>query len=124
MAASNRGSALGNQVTFQELSHHEPHALVHDQLGHDQQRQRDQKADMHFHVPQERDGDVPTQRLAFQRREYQERQPGQQRDEEDAAVQEIQSSPGQMRPPQQLEERPAQDEREVPWLLEHICMAG
>jgi hypothetical protein len=60
------------------LLHHEPHALVHHQLGNDQQRQRHQKADMHVYVQQEGYGHAPAQRLSFQCREHQERQPGEQ----------------------------------------------
>jgi hypothetical protein len=49
---------LGNQVALQELPHYETHALMHDQLGNDQRRQRNEKPAMHFDVQQEGYGDA------------------------------------------------------------------
>ena len=57
MAPLNRGSAvLGNQMAFQELLHHGAHALMHEELGTDQQRHRHQETDVNLDVPAERDG--------------------------------------------------------------------
>ena len=100
-------------MAFQELLHHGTHALVHHQLGNDQQGHRHQEADVNFHVQQEGHGHAPAQHLSFQGREHQERQPGKQRDDDDALAHQHQRIVGQMRPAQELEERPAQDEREV-----------
>lgn len=80
-------AALGNQISLQKLCDHETHALVNHKLGNDQQRQRHQKANMHVNVHQEGHGHAPAQRVSFQSREHQERQPGQQRDHEDALLQ-------------------------------------
>ena len=75
---------------------------------------------MRFHVQQEGYGDVSPQRLSFHNRQHQERQPGQQRDHEDALLQQLQRIPGQMGPTQKLEERSAKDQREVFRFSEHI----
>jgi len=56
---------------------------------------------------------LPPQHLSFQSREQKERQPGKQRDDDDAPAQQLQRIVHQTRPAQKLEERPAQDEREV-----------
>ena len=76
--------ALGNQIAVEELPHHKTHALVHHKLRRDEQRHHHQKTDMNFHVQQERYGRAPAQRVSFQSREHQERQPGEQRDDDDA----------------------------------------
>ena len=73
---------------------------------------------MNFHVQQEGYGRIPAEQLSFQNRERQERRPGKQRDDDDALVHQHQRIIGQVRPTQKLEERPAQDEREVPWISE------
>ncbi len=57
---------VGDQAALQELLHHRPHAPVHDQLGHDQQRHRQQKADVKLDVVEKRQRDA-TPRVAFQR---------------------------------------------------------
>ena len=116
-----RQGALGDQIAVQELLHHRPHAPVHHQLGNDQQRQRHQEADMYFHVQQERHGRAPAQQLPFQSREQQQRQPGEQRDDEDALAQQLSASSGQVRPAQKLEKRPAQDERKILGLLKILA---
>ena len=115
-----RHGALGNQIAVEELPHHKTHALVHHKLRNDEQRHRHQKADMNLHVQQEGYGRAPAQRLSFQSREHQERQPGEQRDDDDALAHQLQRIAGQMRPAQKLEERPAQDEREVLWFSEDV----
>ena len=108
-----RQAALGDQIAVMELLHHQPHAPVNDKLRKDQQRQRHQKADMNFHVQQERHGGAPAQQLPFQSREQEKGQPGEQRDDEDPLHQEFKSVSGEMRPAQKLEERPPQDERKL-----------
>ena len=108
-----RHGAFGDQIAFQELLHHETHAPVHDKLGNDQQGHRHQEADVNFQVQQERHGRAPAQQLPFQSGEHQERQPGKQRDDDNTPPHQPQRIVGQMRPTQKLEERPAQDEREV-----------
>ena len=100
-------------MTLQELPDHEAQALVHDQLRSDQQRQRDEKADMRVHVEQKGHCCGAAQRLPFHHRQQQERHPGKQREEDETSAHELERIAGQMRPTQQLEERPAQDKREV-----------
>jgi hypothetical protein len=72
-----------------------------------------QEADVNLHVQQKRHGRTAAQHLSLQGRQHQERQPGQQRDDEDALAHQQQRVVGQVRPAQKLEERPAQDQREV-----------
>ena len=86
---------------------------MHHQLGDDQQRHRDEEADVNFDVHQERHGHAAAQQPSFHCREHQERQPGKQRDDDDSLAHHQQRIVGQVRPAQELEERPAQDEREV-----------
>ena len=64
-------------------------------------------------VHQEGNGDASADQLSFQGREQQQRQPGQQRDDDDALARQFQRVVSQMRPKQELEERPPMDEREV-----------
>jgi len=65
---------------------------------------------VNLHVPQEGYSQVVVQHLSLQGRKHQERQPGQQRDDEDALTHQQQRIVGQVRPTQKLEERPAEDE--------------
>ena len=108
-----RHGALGNQLTFQEYFNHGSHALVHQEFGTDQQGQRHQEADVNVHVLQERDGRTAAQQLPVQGRTQEERQPAEQRDDDNALAQELEMIVGQMGPAQKLEERAAQDEGKI-----------
>ena len=119
-----RHGVLGNQVAFEELLQQGTHAPVHHELGNDQQGQRHQEADVNFHIQQKRYGRAAAQQVSFQSREHQERQPGEQRDDDDALAHQHQRIVGQVRPAQKLEERPAQDEREVRRIPEQIQTVG
>jgi hypothetical protein len=55
---------------------------MHHQLRNDAQRQRHEESRLDLQVPEKRYGHVPAQCLAFQSRERQQRQPGQQRENE------------------------------------------
>ena len=68
---------------------------------------------MNLHVAQERDGHAPAERMPFQSREREQRQPGKQRDDDRAAADQLQRVTGDVRPAQKLVERSAEDEREV-----------
>jgi hypothetical protein len=83
---------------------------MHNQLGKDQQRHRQQEADVNIHVEQERDALTATKNLPLQHGEQQQWQPGHERDDDDPLANHHQRIVGEMHPPQQLEERPAQDE--------------
>ncbi len=62
--------------------------------------------------------------VSFQRREQQKRQPGKQRDNDDALAHHHQRIVGQVRPAQKLEERAAQDERELGGIPQEIPTIG
>jgi hypothetical protein len=81
-------------MTLQELPHHEAQALVNYQLRSDKQRQRDEKAYMNFHVEQEGYCCGAAQRLPFHNRQQQERHPGEQREEDEASVHELERIAG------------------------------
>jgi len=68
---------------------------------------------MNVHVQQEGYGGTSTQRLSFQSREDQKRQPGEQRDDQNPSSQEFQRISCEMGPTEKLKERPTQDEREI-----------
>jgi hypothetical protein len=63
-------------------------------------------------VPQERDRDAVAHGTAGGERQDQQRQPGDGREDDDPARQELQRIAGQPRAPEQLVERPPEDERE------------
>ncbi len=111
---SGRGG-LWNQVALQEARRQRAHALVHDQLGDNQQWHRQQELGVNVHVHEERHGDVPAQHVSCECRERQQRQPGEQRDHDDAPACQHQRIVGEARATQQLEERSAQHQREIRW---------
>ncbi len=108
-----RPRRVRDQAALQELPHHRAHPLVHDQFRHDQQRQRQQQAHVHLHVVEERQLDAPAPGVSLRDRQGQQRHPGQQRQHDDAAAQQLQRVSGQTRPPPELIQRPAEDQREV-----------
>ena len=118
MAASNRARDLvGNQAALQKLPDHRAHPLVHHQLGHDEQGQRQQEPGMHLDVDQEGHPDRVAPGAPTQHRQDQQRQPGEERDDDDPAEQELQRIAGQAGTPDDLVQRPAQDQREVVRIL-------
>ena len=119
-----RDRVLWNQPSFQELLQQGTHAPVHHELGNDQQRQRHQEADVHFHVQQKGHDRTATQHLSLQSREQQKRQPGQQRDHDDALAHQQQRVVGEVCPAQKLEERPAQDQRKIRGIPERVHAVG
>ena len=68
---------------------------------------------MNLHILQEGHGHAPAPQVPFQGTEHQERQPGHQQEGGDPLAHERQRIVGQVRPAQKLEERAAQDQREV-----------
>ena len=58
-----RPRGVRDQAALEELQHHRPHALVDNQLGQDQQRQRHQKADVQLDVVEERQRDAGPTRV-------------------------------------------------------------
>ena len=113
-----RHGALRNQLALEELLEQGTHALVHHQLGDDQQGHRQQEPDVHLGVVDERHRHARSPRLTLQSREHQQRQPADHRDGHHALAQMRQRVVGQMRAAQELEQRPAQDEREVRRIVE------
>ena len=119
-----RHGVRGNHVSFKELLQQGPHAPVHHQFGDDQQRQRHQEADVGFDVEQERHARAAAPQVSFQPREQQQRQPSQQRNDDDALAHHHQRVIGQVRLPEKLEERPAEDEREIGGIAQKIPILG
>ena len=114
MAASNRAREPGrDQIALEKLPDHRAHPLVHHHLGHDEQRQRQQKLYVHLDVEQEGHADRIAPGASAQHRQHQQGQPGDEREEQDPATQELERIPGQVGPPHHLVQRPAQDHREV-----------
>ena len=104
---------FGNQVPFEELLQQRTQPSVHDQFGRNQQGERRQIADVDFHVEQEGDPNTAFQQPSFDCRKDEERQPGKCGDDDDPPADHQQRVVGKVRPAENLEERPAQDEREV-----------
>ena len=67
---------IRNQAALHELPDHRAHALVDDELGHHEQRQRDQESHMCIHVVEERHRHAAAPRQALHDRQHQQRQPG------------------------------------------------
>jgi hypothetical protein len=77
------------------------------QLGGDQDRKCDEESGMHFNVVKEgKPTDAPSR--GTEGAEEQQRQPCDQRDNEQPAMQEFQAISGEMRPPKELEDRATQ----------------
>jgi hypothetical protein len=85
------------------------HTLVDHELGNDQEGQRHQEAALSFQVLQEGYGHIPIPHISFQDCEYQKRQPGDGRKDQNPFTYQRRCFVGQMRAPQKLEERPTQD---------------
>ena len=83
---------------------------MHDEFRGDQQRHHEQELDLDLDVQQEWHGRTAAEQLSADGREQQQRQPGNERNDDDAPPLQRKRVVGQMRAPQQLEQRPAQDE--------------
>ena len=101
-----------DDVPINELCHYRAQPLVHIQFGGNEQRQRHQKAGMHFDVIQERQPDAPPG-FSIDQGEEQERQPGEHTDADNPPPQEIESRGGKMGTHQKLEQWPSQNEGEI-----------
>jgi len=99
-------------------------APVHDQFGNDQQRHRQEKADVHLRVLQKRHHDAAAHHLALERGQHQQRQPGDRSNDNDALPHHHQRVVGEVRPTQELKQRAAQDERELLRMREKISTAA
>ena len=108
-----RHLAFGNQPAFQELPHYRPQALMHHEFRGDQQGYRHEKADVDLQVQQEGYSRKSLEKTPFESGEPQQRQPCEQRDEENTLSHQHQCIVGQVRPEQKLEEWSAQHKREV-----------
>ena len=82
-------------------------------LSYGQQGHNQQESGVHLDILEERDGGPRTPQVTFPGREQQQGQPGDQRKGDDPLAQECQRVVGQVRTAQKLEERAAEDEREV-----------
>ena len=111
-----RPIGVGNQVAREELHQSPPHAHVDDELRQDEQRQREEKPRLDFHVEEKRDRDVSPPCPALPHREQQQRQPRDQHAGENAAMDQRQGIVGEARPAKQLKQRAAQHEGKVGWL--------
>ena len=118
MAASSlRLGRFRDQITVHELPHDQAHALVNDRLRQDQERQRDQQAQVNVHVVQERHGDAiaPGEPLAMDNSNS-----GSQASIIHTMTRRLrilQRVPGESRAPPELIQRPAENQREVGWFL-------
>ena len=119
-----RQRGVGNEMAVEEHLRDQAHAPVNHQLRGDQQRQRHQEPRVHVDVEQERDGLGSAERLPLQQRERQERQPREQRNAHHALSHQGQRIVRQADPAHQLEERAAEDQREVLRRGEHAGGAG
>ena len=83
---------FGDKISFEELCDEKAHAVMHHQLSPDQQRYDHQKSDMNFYILQEGNGRTATKQLPLPRRQNEERQPANQGNEENAPVQQLQTT--------------------------------
>ena len=104
---------LGDQLAIEELPHHQAHPTVHNELREDQQRHRHQKADVNLDVGEEwhRNGAAPE--LSRDGRQQQQREPGEQRDDDDATRGQFEGVARQVRASEELVQRAAEHQREV-----------
>ena len=100
-----RPGPLGNQAAVEELPGHRAHPLVHHQLRHDEQGQRQQEPGVHLDVRQEGHPDRVAPRAPAQHRQDQQREPREERDHDDPAAQQLQRVAGQTSARDKLEQR-------------------
>jgi hypothetical protein len=81
---------------------------VHDEFGRDQDGKRDEKSDMCFDVSEKRE---PIRRSVpwSEHDEQQERQPHDRGDDQDSSIQQLEVVALEVRSPEELEERTAED---------------
>ena len=107
-----------DDAPLHELRDDRADALMHDQLGGDQDRQRDEETDVRLDVVEERDPDRAARAHARERRQQQQRQPGDARDDQHPPAQQLQRVSGQVRAAEKLEQRTAEHQREVRLFLQ------
>ena len=91
------------------------------QLGGDQDRKCDEASGVHFNVVKEgKSTDVPSR--GTEGAEEQQRQPCDQCDNEQPAMQEFQAISGEMRPPKELEDRATQHQGEIMSFFDEIVL--
>src|SRR6185369_4864181 len=100
-------------MPLEELPHDKTHALVHNQLGEDQERQCEEEAQLRFDIIEKRHSDTAAHRSAGERGEGDQRQPGGERDYSDTPAHEVERVAREMPAANQLVQRPAENEREV-----------
>src|SRR5262245_48092663 len=105
--------ALRNQPATEKLGYHKPHPEMHHHLRHNQERQGQEKAGIDLDVEQEGYGDISTERIPPECREYQQGQPGEQRQHHDATTEQVKSIIREMRSTEELVQRAAQNQREI-----------
>jgi hypothetical protein len=92
---------------------------MNNQFGGDEDRKCNKKSDMHFDVVKEGNPTDGSARGAKDGEE-QQRQPCNQRDNEQSAMQKFQVISSEMRPPKELEDWTTQYQREIDWFLAEI----
>ena len=82
-----------NQSAIQESTHDNPAALMNEEFGDDEERQRDEKSRLRLQVPQEGHDDVRPAAGRGNDRQDEKGHPGQQHDHDDAPVDQFSASP-------------------------------
>ena len=108
-----------NELAFDELRHDIAHPPVHEQLGGDQERRGEEEAGVGLDVGEERNVDAARER-PLDRAEHEERQPDEAAEDDETPPHVARGVVLEVRPAQQLVERPADDEREVANLGEEL----
>src|SRR5262249_36811707 len=100
-------------MALEKLPYDETQPLVDNQLGEDQERQRDEKAQLRFDIIEKRHRNRAPRRGARDGREYNQRQPHDQRDDTDAAPHEVERIAREIPATKKLMKRPAENQREI-----------
>ena len=108
-----------DDAPLDELRHHGADAKMDDQLGRDQDGQRDQEPNVYLDVVEERNRDGASQRMACERRQQQERHPCDTRDDQHPPTHQLQRISGQLRSPEQLIQRTTEHQGEVRLFVQH-----
>jgi hypothetical protein len=115
--AADRGLEVGQHLGrddagVHELLDHAPDPVVHHDLGQEQDRHSDEKADVDREIVEERHRH-PAERVALPEAQPQQGQPGDRRDADHPPRQELQCRSGQEHTPPELIERAPEHEREI-----------
>jgi hypothetical protein len=119
-----RAVRLRHQIALEEAMHQRPHALMHHELGDDQQRQGHQQPHVDLDVLEEGHLDGRAPRPPGQDRQHEQGEPGEGHGHDDAPAQELERIAHQVGPPGELEERPAQHQREIVRIRRHREVAS